>query len=253
MHTLVVNKIVDHSDIVGASPNYIFSFDLDLARTTARRDEKDSSLGFGATYITGMHWLSQEVSIFRFDLMIHCWHADRDERPTFAHIVSELDDILHGTISTEKSDIHDGIYVYDVKQTPEIYLSPVSNPGASEGYASLAPRSLSETSGHGHDTSSTPVYLTIEAWSTKWNEMKIRWPVNSLHKGQWRGVFMFSLICALKTTGQKIETPAIRDAIAIITLMWSKSQGMSWMWLPMGIGSGFHEATAMGLLPDTQN
>ena len=31
----------------------------------------------------------------------------------------------------------------------------------------------------------------------KWKDFPRYWsPVNSLHKGQWRGAFMFSLICA---------------------------------------------------------
>ena len=48
--TLVGNKIVDHSDIVGASPvgaaptTSSFSTSLDWAKTTARRDEKHLSL-----------------------------------------------------------------------------------------------------------------------------------------------------------------------------------------------------------------
>ena len=57
--TLVGNKIVDHSDVVGASPvgtapttssfsTYLAS--LDWAKTTARRDEKHLSFGIG-TYI----------------------------------------------------------------------------------------------------------------------------------------------------------------------------------------------------------
>ena len=52
-HTLVRNKIVDHSDVVGASPigaaNYIFIPDLtpgmDWSRTTAKRDVKHLSFG----------------------------------------------------------------------------------------------------------------------------------------------------------------------------------------------------------------
>ena len=41
-----------------------------------------------------------------------------------------------------------------------------------------------------------------------------RWPVNSLHKGQWRGALMFSLICALnkrlskQSWGGWFETPS---------------------------------------------
>ena len=43
-----------------------------------------------------------------------------------------------------------------------------------------------------------------------------RSPVNSPHKGQWRGDLMFSLICAWKTGSVTIETPVIWDAIALI-------------------------------------
>ena len=45
-HTLVSNEIVDHSDVVGASSfstQYLAS--IDLAKTTARRDEKHLSFG----------------------------------------------------------------------------------------------------------------------------------------------------------------------------------------------------------------
>ena len=35
-----------------------------------------------------------------------------------------------------------------------------------------------------------------------------RWPVNSPHKGQWRGAFMFSLICAIQSGGWWFETPS---------------------------------------------
>ena len=49
--TLIGNKIVDHSDEVGASPvgaaptTSSFSTSLDWAKTTARRDEKHLNLG----------------------------------------------------------------------------------------------------------------------------------------------------------------------------------------------------------------
>ena len=61
-HTLVGNKIVDHSDVlvVGASPivaaptTSSFSTEhlasIDCAKTTARRDEKHLSIRFGAAY-----------------------------------------------------------------------------------------------------------------------------------------------------------------------------------------------------------
>ena len=54
-------------------------------------------------------------------------------------------------------------------------------------------------------------------------------PVNSPHKGQWRGTFMFSLICARKPWGWWFETPSWslwRQCNAIATksnwLHWSK-------------------------------
>ena len=62
--TLIGNKIVDHSDVVGASPagaaptTSSFSTwhlaSMDWAKTTARWDEKRLSLGFGVTYIRGL-------------------------------------------------------------------------------------------------------------------------------------------------------------------------------------------------------
>ena len=60
-HTLVGNKIVDHSDVVGAVPvgaapsTSSFSTQrlasMDWAKTTARRDEKQKVLWFGMPYI----------------------------------------------------------------------------------------------------------------------------------------------------------------------------------------------------------
>ena len=60
----VANKIVDHSDVVGASPvgaaptTSSFSTyhlaSMDWAKTTARRDENILVLGFGATYFRGL-------------------------------------------------------------------------------------------------------------------------------------------------------------------------------------------------------
>ena len=62
--TLVGNKIVDHSDVVGAD-NYIFIIDLNLAsmdwtETTARWDEKYFS--YDVLYIR------------RLTVHIHVWH-----------------------------------------------------------------------------------------------------------------------------------------------------------------------------------
>ena len=58
------NKIVYHSDIVGASPvgatTTIYSFStkhlasIDWAKTSTRRDEKHLSVGIGAYYIRGL-------------------------------------------------------------------------------------------------------------------------------------------------------------------------------------------------------
>ena len=44
-----------------------------------------------------------------------------------------------------------------------------------------------------------------------------RSPMDSPHKGQWRGDLMFSLICAW-TFEQIIETPVIWDVIALIIM-----------------------------------
>ena len=62
--TLVGNKIVDHSDVVGGSPvdaaptTSSFSSkhlaSMDLAKTNARRDEKHFSFEFGESYIRGL-------------------------------------------------------------------------------------------------------------------------------------------------------------------------------------------------------
>ena len=62
--TLVGNKIVDHSDLVGTSPvgtaptTSSFSTEhlasTDWAKTTATRDEKNYVLGFGESYIRGL-------------------------------------------------------------------------------------------------------------------------------------------------------------------------------------------------------
>ena len=62
--TLVCNKIVDHSDVVGASPvgaapttSSLATWHLtsmDWAKTIARRDEKDSIFGIWCVYITGL-------------------------------------------------------------------------------------------------------------------------------------------------------------------------------------------------------
>ena len=43
-----------------------------------------------------------------------------------------------------------------------------------------------------------------------------RSPVNSPHKGQWRGALMMSLILHEPTVEQTMETPVIWDAIALI-------------------------------------
>ena len=121
-------------------------------------------------------------SIFRFELMNHCWHADRDERPTFAHIVTELNDALHETVSTENSDIYVGIYLENTPQSPESYLLPVSNPDASKCHTSgdshpVAPRALGEAIGQSPDTLLTPMYLTIEAWCD-WRNSTLQWRHN---------------------------------------------------------------------------
>ena len=77
-NTLVGYKIVDHSDVVGASPvraaPTISSFSTehlasrDWAKTTARRDERHWVWGFGAAYILGLA-VGVLVPIVRC-----CWH-----------------------------------------------------------------------------------------------------------------------------------------------------------------------------------
>ena len=49
-----------------------------------------------------------------------------------------------------------------------------------------------------------------------------RSPVDSPHKGQWRGTLMFSLICAWTNSEQTIETQVCRNPIAVIVtpLQW---------------------------------
>ena len=64
----------------------------------------------------------------------------------------------------------------------------------------------------------------------KWKHFPRNWPfvrriyrspVNSQHKGQWRGALMFSLIGAWTSSKQTMETPVIWDAIALImTSLW---------------------------------
>ena len=63
-HPVVGNKVIDHSDVVWASPvgaaptTSSFSTKrmdaMNWAKTTARRDEKHSNYGFGATYIRSL-------------------------------------------------------------------------------------------------------------------------------------------------------------------------------------------------------
>ena len=48
-----------------------------------------------------------------------------------------------------------------------------------------------------------------------------RWPVDFLHKGQWRRALSFLWWAHEHTVGQPIETPMIWDAIAlIVTSLW---------------------------------
>ena len=83
-HTLVGNKIVDHSDVVGASPvgaaliTSSFSTyhlaSMDWAKTTARRDEKHLCLGIGASYIRDLMVMIAAVhhSTFIFVFLFGC-------------------------------------------------------------------------------------------------------------------------------------------------------------------------------------
>ena len=65
----------------------------------------------------------------------------------------------------------------------------------------------------------------------KWKQFPRYWllvrgihrsPVNSPHKGQWRGALVFSLICARKNGWANNKTPVIWDSIAFImtSLQW---------------------------------
>ena len=90
--------------------------------------------------------------------MSHCWHTDRDERPTFAHIVSELDTILHELMANECNDTPFEIYINSGAEQPEGYISPVSNADASYDHV--------DASGNSPGTPFTHEYfnLTTEAW-----------------------------------------------------------------------------------------
>ena len=60
-----------------------------------------------------------------------------------------------------------------------------------------------------------------------------RSPVNSHHKGQWRGVLMFSFICAW--THGWVNNPDVGDlrrhrAHYDITVMLSQNDVMAWFW-----------------------
>ena len=72
----------------------------------------------------------------------------------------------------------------------------------------------------------------------KWKHFPRNWPlvrgihrspVNSPHKGQWRGALMFSLICSWiePTNEQTMETPVIWDATALIMMsFWCAKNGL---------------------------
>ena len=72
-HTLVGNKSINHSDVVGALPvsdapttsSFLTSHlaSMDWAKTTARQDEKHLSFGFCATYIRGLPIISSLLPV----------------------------------------------------------------------------------------------------------------------------------------------------------------------------------------------
>ena len=77
---------------------------------------------------------------------------------------------------------------------------------------------------------------------TKWKHFPRYWPfvrrihrspVNSTHKGKWRGTLMFSLICALnkqlskQSWGWWFETPS--------RSLWRHCNVVSCHWLPLGL------------------
>ena len=76
----------------------------------------------------------------------------------------------------------------------------------------------------------TTITQLIDDDTIKWKHFPCYWsfvrgihrsPVDSPHKGLWRGVLTFSLICAWTNSWANTETPVIRDAIALVmTSLW---------------------------------
>ena len=101
--TLVGNKIVDHSDVVGASPvgaaptTSSISTEhlawLDRAKTTARRDEKHLCLGFGASYIRDFTVYETNICPtycrWHFEVHFHEWKLLCFET-NFTYVCSEV-------------------------------------------------------------------------------------------------------------------------------------------------------------------
>ena len=107
--TLAGNKIVDHSDVVGASPvgaapitsslltEHLTS--MDWAKTSARRDEKDLSFGIwrilydrfeGISYINPHHWnIWQRVLKFNPKWRLNL-HGSRFQRVQLKIIINSL-------------------------------------------------------------------------------------------------------------------------------------------------------------------
>ena len=56
-----------------------------------------------------------------------------------------------------------------------------------------------------------------------------RSPVDSPHKGQWRGALMFFLSAPEQTAEQIIEAPVIWDAITLIMTSQNENEQDSWM------------------------
>ena len=90
--------------------------------------------------------------------MTQCWHTDRDERPTFTYIVSELDHVLHGPTASKSNDVRFEMYLSNDVQQPEDYLSPISNTDASQDRSSAGGQSSETPYTHGY------LDLLIDAW-----------------------------------------------------------------------------------------
>ena len=101
--TSVDNKIVDHSDVVGASPvgaaPTISSFSTwhlasrDSAKKAAKQYENLLSVGFGATYIRDLT-VYQFWWLFMVRVNICVWHSRTGFASSFTSIVSKPDCLI---------------------------------------------------------------------------------------------------------------------------------------------------------------